>query len=57
MIDLNTITKEQLAEELICNDELTDFYTPREKQILDMTFDLEKMTNELEEWLTKNCND
>jgi hypothetical protein len=56
MINLNTITKEELAEELICNDELTGFYIAREEKILAMDFDLDKMVEELEEWLIKNCD-
>jgi len=55
MLDLNTITKEQFAETLMMEDDLNDFYLPREKQILNMSFDFESMKKEFEGWLIENC--
>ena len=55
-INLNTISKENFAIELLMSKDLEAFYYPREKEILDMSFDFEKMKEEFEEWMEKNSN-
>lgn len=55
MIDLNTITKEEFAETLLMEMDLSDFYLPREQKILDLDFDFEEMKEEFEKWLIENC--
>ena len=55
-IDLNTITKQEFAEALLISDDCNDFYLQREKTILNMDFDFEKMKKEFEEWLVNNCD-
>ena len=56
MINLNTITKEQFAEELLMSDDCNDFYLPREKEILSLNFDFEEMKKDFENWLINNCD-
>ncbi len=56
MIDLNTITKEEFAETLLMENDLSGFYLPREKEILAMSFDFEKMKGDFELWLIENCD-
>ena len=55
MINLNTISKEDFANELLLmSDECADFYNPREKQILSLDFDFEQMKKDFENWLILN---
>ena len=56
MIDLNTITKEDFANELLMSDDCNEFYLQREKQILSLDFDFDKMKKEFENWLINNCD-
>lgn len=56
MIDLNTITKTDFANELLMSDDCNDFYLPREKQILSLNFDFDKMKKDFENWLINNCD-
>lgn len=56
MLDLNTVTKEQFVETLIMSDDVSDFYLPREKELLSLDFDFEQMKEEFEKWLSENCN-
>jgi hypothetical protein len=56
MIDLNTITKKDFANELLMSDDCNDFYLPREKQILSLDFDFEQMKKDFENWLINNCD-
>jgi len=56
MLDLNTITKEQFAEELLFSNDVDGFYYPREKEILSLDFDFEEMKAEFEQWLIENCD-
>lgn len=56
MIDLNTITKEEFVNELILSSDVAAFYNPREKKLLSLDFDFEKMKEEFENWLIKNCD-
>jgi len=55
MMDLNTITKEEFAETLLMEDDLNEFYLPREEKILSLNFNFDSMKNEFENWLIKNC--
>ena len=50
-IDLNTCTKEDFVNTLICSDDADEFYTPREKELLSMDFDLQEMIAEFESWM------
>ena len=56
MLDLNTMTKEQFAEELLFSNDVDSFYYPREQKILSLDFDLEEMKAEFEQWLIENCD-
>lgn len=56
MINLNTISKEDFANELLLmSEDCSDFYNPREKQILSLNFDFDQMKKEFENWLINNC--
>jgi hypothetical protein len=56
MINLNTISKEDFANELLMSDDCNSFYLPREKQILSLDFDFDLMKKEFENWLINNCD-
>lgn len=55
MIDLNTITKQDLESEIICNSDLNDFYkTLDEQRFLNEGYSREELVNLLENWLEVN---
>lgn len=54
-INLNTTSKEDFVSDLICCDEVNDFYLPREPKLLSLDFDLDEMKKEFEEWLQSVC--
>lgn len=55
MIDLNTITKQDLESEIICNSDLNDFYkTLDEQRFLNEGYSREELVNLLENWLDVN---
>ena len=56
MLDLNTISKEEFVNELICSSDVDGFYLPREQILLSMNFDFEKMKEEFENWMIENCD-
>ncbi len=56
MIDLNTIKKEEFANELILSNNVADFYNLREQKLLSLDFDFEEMKEEFENWLIANCD-
>jgi hypothetical protein len=56
MFNLNTITKEEFANEMLLSDDCESFYLPREQKILSLDFDIEEMKAEFEQWLIENCD-
>ena len=56
MINLNTITKSEFADFLLCNDDVEEFYYPRESKILSLDFDFEELKEEFEAWLIINSD-
>lgn len=55
MIDLNTISKQDLESEIICNSDLNDFYkTLDEQRFLNEGYSREELINLLENWLEVN---
>ena len=56
MIDLNTITKKDFANELLMSEDCNEFYLAREKQILSLDFDFDQMKKDFENWLILNCD-
>ena len=55
MIDLNTISKQDLESEIICNSDLNDFYkTLDEKIFLNEGYSREELVDLLENWLEIN---
>jgi hypothetical protein len=55
MIDLNTISKQDLESEIICNSDLNDFYkTLDEQRFLNEGYSREELVDLLENWLEIN---
>lgn len=57
MLNLNTISKEELFNEILLNEDLNDFYiTLDEKKFLSFSYELEELKEMLESWLINNCD-
>jgi hypothetical protein len=57
MLDLNTITAEDLKNEILLSDDLNDFYnTLNEDKFLNDEYSREELVTLLEDWLTVNAD-
>lgn len=54
-IDLNTISKQDFANELLIQEAFSEFYNKHEGEILTLSFDFEKLKEEFEDWLCAKC--
>lgn len=55
MIDLNTISKEDLQDEILINEDLNIFYnTLNEQRFLNELYSKEELIDLLENWLVSN---
>lgn len=56
LIDLNTISKEDFANELLLSEDCSEFYYEHEEKILNLSFDFEELKEKFEQWMIENCD-